>query len=150
MTLPDLTLRDQNDKDVNLQSFLGKALVLFFYPKASSPGCTAEACSFRDQYEAFTDLGAQVVGISRDPVDEQSNFATNSRLPFALLSDPDGKAHKALGIHSILGFLPRRITLIFDADGNLADQFEFNIRFNLHSTKALERVQQLMADPAKR
>jgi peroxiredoxin Q/BCP len=148
MNLPNITLNDQNGNPVNLRSFEGKPLVLFFYPKAASPGCTAEACSFRDQYEAFTEIGAEVVGISRDSVEEQSGFASGSRLPFTLLSDPDGKAHKALGVTSFLGLLPRRITLVFDKSGNLADQFEFNIRFNLHSTKALERVHSLISQEA--
>ena len=89
---PDFTLPSQMGDNVTLSEFLGKkAIVLYFYPKDESPGCTREACSFRDSYDVFTELGAEVLGVSSQSVESHKSFATHHGLPFLLLSDADGK-----------------------------------------------------------
>ena len=94
---PDFTLPDQSGKPVRLSDLLGeRAVVLYFYPKDETGGCTAEACSFRDSYEVFKDAGAEVVGVSSDTVESHQSFATHHRLPFVLLSDADGALASAM------------------------------------------------------
>src|SRR4030043_2147640 len=92
---PDFTLPSQTGEDVSLSQFRSKKnVVLYFYPKDESPGCTREACTFRDSYELFTDLGAEVVGVSADSVESHKAFAEHHTLPFTLLSDVDNKVRK--------------------------------------------------------
>src|ERR1700760_5008647 len=99
---PDFTLPRQDGTTVSLRDLLGqgggRAVVLYFYPKDDTPGCTAEACSFRDAYEDFKDAGAEVVGISSDSSDSHQAFASKHRLPFTLLSDADGAVRKLYGV----------------------------------------------------
>lgn len=95
---PDFSLQDQYGEWRGLADFHGQWLVVFFYPRADTPGCTAEACNFRDNIYAFRGQGAEVVGISVDPVDDQRAFSDKYRLPFAILSDSDGEACGAYGV----------------------------------------------------
>ncbi len=95
--IPDLTLSDQDGESVALKDFAGKTVVLYFYPKDSTPGCTTEACGFRDGYASIQAKGAVVVGVSADSVKSHRNFADKQRLPFTLLSDPERVAIKAFG-----------------------------------------------------
>lgn len=95
--IPDVELVDQNGDAVALSSFRGKTLVVYFYPKDSTPGCTVEACGFRDAYGRILAAGAAVVGISADSPKSHRNFADKQALPFTLLSDPDKVAIKAFG-----------------------------------------------------
>lgn len=94
---PDFKGIDQNEKDVKLSDFKGKKLVLYFYPKASTPGCTAEACNFRDNYTSLIGKGFAVVGVSADSVKRQKNFAEKNSLPFSLIADEDLEIIKAYG-----------------------------------------------------
>src|SRR2546421_12620622 len=88
---PGFTLASATGEPVSLDQFRGRSeVVLFFYPRDHSPVCTAQACSFRDSFEAFRDAGAEVIGVSADPVESHREFAARNRLPFHLLSDPDG------------------------------------------------------------
>jgi peroxiredoxin Q/BCP len=116
---PDFTLRDTQGRDVRLSDYRGKSnVVLYFYPKDFSGGCTAEACSFRDNYEVFKDAGAEVIGVSMDSEESHSGFAQKHRLPFVLLSDPDETAHHAYGVYRSFGGLVRgRVTFVIDNQG---------------------------------
>lgn len=87
---PPFTLRDQNDEPVSLVDYGGRPVVVYFYPRADTPGCTTEACGFRDTWTAYQERGAVVLGVSDDPVDDLADFAGTYDLPFRLLSDPDG------------------------------------------------------------
>lgn len=125
---PDFTLHDQNGKEVKLSDHRGKPVVLYFYPKDDTPGCTAESCAFRDSYEDFKDIGAEVIGISSDSAESHSKFAAKYSLPFVLLSDRGGKVRKSFGVPTTFGLLPGRVTYVLDKDGVV--QKVFNSQFN--------------------
>ena len=146
---PDFELPDASGRMVKLSSFRGqKTVVLYFYPKDETPGCTAEACEFRDRYEDFTSAGAEVVGVSTDSTESHGNFASHHKLPFVLLSDSEGKARKAFGVKSTLGLIPGRITFVIDRGGVVRLVFNSQIRARAHVAKALELVKTLEAVPA--
>ena len=97
--IPEFALPDQHGNIIDIKSFLGKQdLVIYFYPKDDTPGCTKEACSFRDQYEDFKELGAEVIGISSDDTDSHKQFAEKYNLNFTLLSDANGQVRKQFGV----------------------------------------------------
>jgi len=115
---PDFTLRSQSGDQVNLKQLLERSeVVLYFYPKDNTPGCTAEAKAFRDSHEVFREMGAEVIGISSDTIDSHRNFASKCDLPFTILSDEGGKVRKLYGVPSTLGLLPGRVTYIIDSKG---------------------------------
>jgi peroxiredoxin Q/BCP len=115
---PSFTLKDQNGRDVSLSKFKGKPTVLYFYPKDDTPGCTKQACYFRDSYEAYKTAGAEVIGISSDSVESHKAFAAKHNLPFTLLSDEGGAVRKEFGIkNDFLGALPGRQTYLLDGAG---------------------------------
>ena len=95
---PEFTLKDKNGKDISLSEFRGKKVILYFYPKDNTPGCTRQACAFAGAYREFLELNAQVIGISRDSVASHEKFAEKYGLPFILLSDPELEAIKAYGV----------------------------------------------------
>src|SRR3972149_2530991 len=112
---PDFSLLSQTGENVTLSQFRGKKnVVLYFYPKDETRGCTREACTFRDSYELFTDLGAEVIGVSADSVESHKAFAEHHNLPFTLLSDVDNAVRKLYGVASTLGIIPGRVTFIID------------------------------------
>jgi peroxiredoxin Q/BCP len=121
-----------------------KALVVYFYPKDETYGCTVEACGFRDAYQAFTDAGAEVIGISRDDAKSHEAFKSHHKLPFTLLSDPDGKVGESWGVAGGL-FLAGRVTFVFDKEGVLRHKFESRLRFSRHVDEALAVVKKLAA-----
>lgn len=122
---PDFTLNATDGAPFRLAARQGRHLVLYFYPKDDTPGCTAEACSFRDQYENFQDLGAEVVGISSDSEASHQKFTQKHRLPFALLADTDGAVRKRYEVpRALLGLLPGRVTFVIDKHGVI--QYIFN------------------------
>lgn len=98
MKAPDFTLEDKDGNLVSLHYFAGKKVVVYFYPKDSTPGCTRQACVFRNNYGEYKNLGVEVIGISKDSVKSHSNFAAKQELPFILLSDPERKAIEAFGV----------------------------------------------------
>lgn len=136
---PDFALKDQNGKTVALKELKGKKnLVIYFYPKDETPGCTAEACSFRDQYEDFREADAEVIGISQDSVDSHKNFSANRKLPFILLSDPDNVVRKSYGVpSSFLGLMPGRVTYVIDKKGVVKHVFNSQIQAKKHVSEAL-------------
>lgn len=136
---PDFTLPDQKGQPVSLGEFKGrKAVVLYFYPRDNTPGCTAEACAFRDSYEVFKDAGAEVVGISSDSADSHEGFAARYKLPFVLLSDTGGKVRKLYGVSSTLGLLPGRVTYVIDKEGVVRHVFNSQFAATKHVEEALK------------
>ena len=129
---------------MSLDDFKGKRnLVLYFYPKDNSPGCTREACSFRDSYNAFKELGAEVVGVSPDGQSSHSKFARDEQIPFPLLSDPDGSMRKVYGVKATLGFIPGRVTFVIDMNGVIRYVFSSQIQPSRHVEEALRALRTL-------
>ena len=138
---PDFTLSTQEGTPVTLGGLLVKgAVVLYFYPKDDTPGCTAEACSFRDSYEVFKDAGAEVVGVSSDSAERHKAFAGRHRLPFTLLSDPQGEVQKLYGVRKTLGLLPGRITYVIDRSGVVRSIYNSQLQATRHVAEALEAL----------
>ncbi len=147
---PDFTLPSQMGDNVTLSEFFGKKnVVLYFYPKDETPGCTREACSFRDSYQELTNLGAEVLGVSGQSVESHKSFATHHGLPFILLSDEDNKVRKLYGVPSSMGILPGRVTYIIDKKGVVRHIFSSQTQTQRHveeaknTLKELEKEQQL-------
>lgn len=116
---PIFSLQDQNDQTLHIQEIIGKKnLVIYFYPKDDTPGCTKEACSFRDSHEEFKDLGCEVIGISSDSVKDHKKFAEKHRLTYTLLADTKKEVRKMFGVPgNLFGLLPGRVTYIIDKTG---------------------------------
>ncbi|GAB4200831.1 MAG: peroxiredoxin [Coleofasciculaceae cyanobacterium] len=143
-TAPDFTLPSQSGEPVSLKDFIGKkSVVLYFYPKDDTPGCTAQACAFRDSYEVFRDAGAEVIGISDDSSASHEKFATKYRLPFTLLSDTGKQLRKLYGVPSTLGLLPGRVTYIIDKNGIVRHIFNSQFNFKGHIEEALKTLREL-------
>jgi peroxiredoxin Q/BCP len=142
---PDLELPVRNGNTVRLADYHGRqTVVLYFYPKDFTSGCTTEACSFRDSYEDFVTLGAEVIGVSSDSLESHDGFARKHRLPFVLASDPDGGAARAFGVESSLfGLIPGRVTFVIDKDGIVRDAFSSQLRAKMHVERALGLVRSL-------
>ena len=141
---PDFTLRDQDGEPVSLSDYRGRSnVVLFFYPKDFSPGCTRQACSFRDSYEDFTDLGAEVIGVSGDSVESHKEFLDTYLLPFTLLSDPDGQARSLYGATKGFGLLPGRYTYIIDKGGVVRHVFTSETNMRRHVDEALRILREI-------
>jgi thioredoxin-dependent peroxiredoxin len=141
---PLFSLPDQNGKLINLADFIGKSkLVVYFYPKDESYGCTKEACSFRDNYEDFKDAGAEVIGISADDEASHRGFAANHKLPFILLSDKDKKVAALYGVGKTLGILPGRVTFIIDKEGIIRGIYSSQVSFQKHVDEALEVLKKI-------
>jgi peroxiredoxin Q/BCP len=141
---PDFTIKNQRGEPVSLKDYLGKkAVVLYFYPKDNSPGCTKEACKFRDSYENFKDAGAEVIGVSSQSVESHSIFSTSFNLPFSLLSDEDGRVRSLFGVPSSLGLIPGRVTYVIDKDGIVRHMFSSQLDPERHVGEALEILKSL-------
>jgi peroxiredoxin Q/BCP len=141
---PDFTLPSQMGDDVTLSEYVGKKnIVLFFYPKDESRGCTREACKFRDSYDVFTSLGAEVLGISSDTVKSHESFATHHGLPFLLLSDENGKVRKLYGVPSTMGIIPGRVTYIIDKKSVIRHIFSSQFKPEKHIEEALKILKNL-------
>jgi peroxiredoxin Q/BCP len=142
--IPDFSIKDQHGNLFESKSLIGEtASVIYFYPKNFTPGCTKEACEFRDRYEVFTNLNARVIGISPDSAASHNRFAARYKLPFTLLADKNNEVSKLFGVKkSLFGLLPGRETYVFDKQGKLI--FTFNsIDAKPHITKALKELRQL-------
>ena len=145
---PEFTLPSQSGDPVSLADYRGKrVVVLYFYPKDNTPGCTAEACAFRDSHEVFAEAGAQVIGISSDSVGSHEAFAGRHRLPFLLLTDEGGMVRRRYGVRGSLGFLPGRVTYVIDRQGTIRHVFSSMTRIDQHVNDALGVVQRLQAHP---
>jgi thioredoxin-dependent peroxiredoxin len=144
---PDFTLPSQSGEQVRLSDRIGeRVVVLYFYPKDNTSGCTAEACAFRDSYEVFTDAGAEVIGISSDSVAKHAAFAGQHELPFTLLSDQGGRVRKSYGVPSVLGVIPGRVTYVIDRQGTVRHVFSSMTNIRQHISDALKVVRELQAE----
>lgn len=144
-TIPSFSLKDQNGNVFNIDSVRGKKnLVIYFYPKDDSPGCTKEACSFRDQFEAFNDADAMVIGISGQSVESHFEFAKKHRLNYVLLSDEDNKLRKLFGVPTnLFGILPGRVTYIVNKEGKVVYTFNSQIKAEKHVEEAIRILKEM-------
>ncbi len=144
-SIPAFSLPDQNGKLFDINSVIGKKnLVIYFYPKDDSPGCTKEACSFRDQFEVFKEADAVIIGISSQSVESHKEFAEKHRLSFTLLSDEGNKIRKQFGVPTnLLGLLPGRVTYIADKTGKVIFIFNSQMQSAKHVDAALRILKEL-------
>ena len=141
--IPFFTSIDSNGNSFNSKDYLGKPLVIYFYPKDDTPGCTIQACTFRDQYEDFKVLGAEVIGISSDSLQSHQKFASRYKLPFILLSDFDKKIRTQFGVpNDFLGLIPGRATYVIDKNGIIQLIFD-STSAKIHIQKALEVLKRM-------
>lgn len=146
---PDVALPDQNGKTVSLKDFQGqKVVVLYFYPKDNTSVCTAEACTFRDSYDAFKQLGAEVIGVSSDSADSHKKFAEKNHLQFSLLADTSNMARKAFGVPSTAAVIPGRVTYVIDKSGVVRYTFNSMMDGAKHVTEAMRIVKELNEKPS--
>ncbi len=123
-SIPDFELPDQHGNSLKSNDFIGKPLVLFFYPKDFTPGCTQQACGFRDSMDEFIEMGIQVVGISSDTTSSHARFASKYSLEYPILADVKGKIRKLFNVkNSVLGLFPGRETFVFDENGRLVHKY---------------------------
>ena len=136
--IPSFTSIDSKGNSFDIKEYIGKPLVIYFYPKDDTPGCTIQACTFRDKYEDFKALGAEVIGISSDSLKSHQKFASRNKLPFILLSDFDKKIRIQFGVpNDFLGLIPGRATYVIDKKGVVQLIFD-STSAKIHIEKALE------------
>ncbi|MBA4039990.1 MAG: peroxiredoxin [Planctomyces sp.] len=138
--LPPLRLTDHAGAVVETASLRGRWVVLFFFPKDFTPGCTAQACAMRDGYEEFARLGAVVIGVSSDTPERHRTFASWLGLPFHLISDAGGQLRRELGVPRTLWVIPGRVTYVVDPSGVVRHVFNSQMRFGAHVRQALETI----------
>ena len=141
--VPDFTVNNQDGNPVSLSDFKGKKLVVFFYPKASTPGCTAEACNLTDNYKALQDKGYEILGVSADSEKRQTNFKTKYKFPFDLLADEDKTVIDAFGVWGLKKFMGKeydgihRKTFLVDENGAVAHVID-KVKTKDHAAQILE------------
>jgi peroxiredoxin Q/BCP len=141
---PGFRLQTSTGEYVSLGDFHGKKnVVVYFYPKDFTKGCTAEACGFRDSYEEFKNHGAEVIGISNDSQKSHEAFASEHKLPFVLLSDPDGTVRKSYGVKKTLRLVPGRVSFVIDKNGIVRHVFSSQSRATAHVGEALTVLKSL-------
>jgi peroxiredoxin Q/BCP len=147
---PDFTLPDQTGTPVRLRDLVGrKTVVLYFYPKDQTPGCTVEARAFRDSYDAFAAVDADVIGVSGDSVASHRRFAAREGLPFLLLSDREGKVRELYGVERTLGIVPGRVTYVIDREGVVRHIYSSQLRATRHTRESLAVARALGTEPAR-
>ena len=144
-TVPKFELKDQHGQLFSIDSVLGKKnLVIYFYPKDDSPGCTKEACSFRDQFEVFAEADALIIGISAQSVKSHLEFAEKHRLNYTLLSDTGNKVRKLFGVPgNLFGLIPGRVTYVINKEGKVAYMFNSQFQADKHVDEALRILQEM-------
>jgi len=141
--LPNFSAKDTNGAIFNAADYIGKqSLVIYFYPKDETKVCTQQACSFRDNYQEFKDLGAEVIGISADSVQSHIQFKTKFSLPFILLSDNDKKLRKLFGVENDFLIIPGRQTFVVDRNGTIIMVFN-SMSGTIHIDRALKSLKNL-------
>jgi peroxiredoxin Q/BCP len=142
---PEFTLPNQDGQEVSISSFIGqKILVIYFYPKDNTAGCTAQACWFRDAYQDLIALGAEVIGISSDKVETHALFADKHRLPYPLLSDSKGIVRQLFGVPTnLFGVIPGRVTYVVDKHGVIRKVINSQLNIQSHVNGAKEMVLKL-------
>ena len=146
---PSFMLPSQSGALVRRDDFLGRPVVLYFYPKDDTPVCVTQACAFRDRYDAFTRFGAEIIGVSGDSGDSVLShraFAEENKLPFVLLHDEDNRLRRAFGVPSTLGIFPGRVTYVIDGEGLVQDVFASQFRPQRHVENALAVLERLGQD----
>lgn len=144
---PSFTLKNQYNEDVNLEDLLGQhIIVLFFYPKDNTAGCTKEACSFRDAHEEFLSVNCTIIGISGDSVSSHKEFASKHHLPYTILSDPEHTVRKLFKVPShIFGLIPGRVTYVIGKDKKIKGVYNALMDPVGHITHAMNLVKELSA-----
>tara|TARA_Y100001968_G_scaffold39417_1_gene30038 strand:- start:539 stop:994 length:456 start_codon:yes stop_codon:yes gene_type:complete len=140
--IPSFSLEDQNEIK-RTSDKLKKPLVLFFYPKDDTPGCTIEACGFRDKYDLFKILGAEVWGISNGDSKSHLNFANKNKLQYPLLCDKNNILRRKFGVPKTLGFIEGRVTYIINSEGTIIHIFEDLLNGPAHIKEAIRALKQL-------
>lgn len=143
---PQISLADAHGVERRSEALAGQALVLFFYPKDDTPGCTMEACAFRDSYADLQALGAEVWGVSGDDARSHQRFAAKHQLPFPLLVDKGNALRKAFGVPAVLGLLPGRVTYVIDGSGVIRHVFNNLLDGPAHRREALAVLNQLRSE----
>lgn len=144
-TVPSFTLKDQHNNEVSLSDFRGQKVLVWFYPKASTPGCTAEGCNLRDHHSTFTSQGIQILGISKDSVKRQSNFAAKHEFPYPLLSDEAGTVVEAFGAWGLKKFMGKeyegilRSSFLIDEKGDV-EQVYAKVKTKTHGEDVLNSL----------
>jgi thioredoxin-dependent peroxiredoxin len=138
--IPPFSLFNQHGEIINPEQYRGKKLVLFFYPKDDTPGCTTEVCLFRDSYETFKSKGAELIGISSDSIDSHKRFSAKHNLTYSILSDENGKLRKMFGVPKTLGLIPGRVTYIVDENGKVIHIFSTFFDSTKHIHEALKNI----------
>ena len=143
--VPMFELKDQNGELFKLETVLGKNnLVIYFYPKDDSPGCTKEACSFRDQFKVFADADAIIIGISAQSVESHLKFAKKHRLNYTLLSDTRNEVRKLFGVQAnFFGLIPGRVTYVVNKEGKIMYLFNSQIQAEKHVNETLRILQKI-------
>lgn len=144
--IPVFSLLDQDGQNFSIEDYVGNtAMVIYFYPKDDTPGCTKEACSFRDAYEAFTDKNVKVIGISSDDVKSHKNFALKYNLPFTLLADTEDEVRTLFGVKkNAFGLIPGRVTYVINTQGEIIFMYESQLKANKHIEESLKAIENSM------
>ena len=138
---PDFSLVAQDGRKVSLHDFAGsKNVVLYFYPKDFTTGCTAEAKTFSENYDEVLGMGAEVLGVSSDSEETHGDFAAECLVKFPLLSDHGGKVREIYGVKASLGFIPGRVTFVIGKDGVVRHVFSSQVKPKQHVTEAIEAL----------
>lgn len=147
---PEFELADQGGQLHSLEDYRQQWVILYFYPKDDTPGCTTEACEFRDNIFAFRELNAQVLGVSLDDIESHSNFAEKNSLPFPLLADTDGAAAAAYGVKTRMSGMTvaKRETFVIDPKGNIAKHYD-DVKPSMHAAELIADLQSLSAAAEK-
>lgn len=143
---PDFERVDQDGRTFRLSSLRGRWTILYFYPKDETTGCTAEACAFRDNMEAFRDLGAEVVGVSTQDRESHRKFAQRHALNFRLVADPDKRIARAFGVLGLLG-VARRVSFLIDGEGRIRDAYRSEISPTSHVDRARQKLREFGVPP---
>ena len=146
--LPSFSLLDQDGEQRSSDELAGRPLVLFFYPKDDTPGCTIEACSFRDNHDALTELGAVIWGVSADDAVSHRRFVSRHKLPYPLLCDRNNALRRSLGVPRAMGLLPGRVTYVVDGEGIIRHIIENLLDGPAHVRESLRVLNNLSATPA--
>jgi thioredoxin-dependent peroxiredoxin len=136
---PDFTAANTEGRKIRLSDYRGKKVVLYFYPKDDTPGCTVESCGFRDSYQAIRDTGAEILGVSVDDVGSHGRFTEKYRLPFTLVADVDKKITQRYGVVNEKSGNARRVTFLIDARGNIFKIFD-PVKPDIHAKEVLDAL----------
>lgn len=141
---PEFSAKAHTEETIRLSDYLGKqSVVLYFYPRDDTPGCTTQACTFRDSHSAFSDAGAIVIGVSGDSIESHKEFAKRRHLPFPLISDGGGKLRRAYGVPTTFGLIPGRVTYVIDREGIVRMKFNSQLNPKRHIEEALQVLREI-------